>query len=247
MPALQKAPVRRPGFDQSSAAIVADVMTTEVTVVSPETSLHTAARLLLGQALPAFPVVDSNGCVVGTLSEHDLTARLAPRWVRPWWHLLVDAERLAREYRKATGLTVEEVMTHPALTLRPSAHLAAAIRLLDDSAVDLVSVVLDGRLVGALGRRHLVGQISTVPVSAIRRPDAELATEMQDRMAKEAWISRPYPTVEARDGVVTLWGLVSGDAEKAALATMARSIPGCKKVMDRLVTRGAIHRYHETI
>jgi osmotically-inducible protein OsmY len=53
--------------------------------------------------------------------------------------------------------------------------------------------------------------------------------------------------VEACDGIVTLWGLVAGDAEKAALATMARSIPGCKAVTDRLIARGVIPRYHETI
>jgi CBS-domain-containing membrane protein len=247
MLALQRAPIRRAGFDQSSEATVADVMVADVTVVSPETPLHTAARLLLAQGLPALPVVDSTGCAVGVLSEHDLTARLAPRRARPWWHLLVDAERLAWEYRKATGLTVEEVMTHPPVTVSPSASLAAAIRLFDDPAVDLVSVVLAGRLVGALGRRHLVQQLSTAPASAIRRSDAEIVAEMQDRMAQEAWISKPYPTVEACDGIVTLWGLVAGDAEKAALATMARSIPGCKAVTDRLIARGVIPRYHETI
>jgi CBS domain-containing protein len=222
-------------------------MVADVTAVSPETPLHTAARLLLAQGLPALPVVDFTSCVVGVLSEHDLTARLAPRRVRPWWHLLVDAEQLACEYRKVTGLTVEEVMTHPGVTVSPRASLAAAIRLFGDPAVDLVPVVLAGRLVGALGRRHLVEQLSTAPASAIRRSDAEIVTEMQDRMAQEGWISKPYPTVEARDGIVTLWGLVGCDAEKAALATMARSIPGCKGVTDRLITRGAIHRYHETI
>ena len=247
MLALRRAPIRRAAFDQSSEATVADVMAADVMVVSPETPLHTAARLLLTQELPALPVVDSTGCVVGVLSEHDLTARLAPRRARPWWHLLVDADQLACEYRKGTGLTVEEVMTHPPVTVSPSAPLAAAIRLFDDPAVDLVSVVLAGRLVGALGRRHLVERLSTAPASAIRRSDAEIVAEMQDRMAQEAWISKPYPTVEACGGIVTLWGLVGGDAEKAALATMARSIPGCKAVTDRLIARGAIYRYHETI
>jgi CBS domain-containing protein len=244
---LERAPIRRAGFDQSSEATVADVMTTDVTVVSPETPLQTAARLLLAQGLPALPVVDSRDGMVGVLSEHDLTGRLAPRRARPWWHLFVDAERLAWEYRKATGFTVEEVMTHPAVTVAPGAPLAAAIRLFDDPAVDLVPVVLAGRLVGALGRRHLVDQLSVVPVPATPRSDAELVAEMQDRMAQEAWVSKPNPTVEARDGILGLWGLVDSGTEKAALATMARSIPGCKGITDRLIARGAIYRYHETI
>jgi CBS domain-containing protein len=248
MLALQRAPIRRAGFDHSSEArTVADVMAADVTVVSPETALHTAARLLLAQGLPALPVVDPAGRVVGVLGEHNLMGRLAPRQVRPWWHPFVDAEQIAREYRQATGTTVEEVMTHPAVTVSPTASLAAAIRLFDAPGVDLVAVVLAGRLVGALGRRHLVGELATIPASVIRRSDAELVAEMQDRMVQEAWVSKPHPTVEARDGIVALWGLVSGDAEKAALVTMAHSIPGCKTVVGRLLTRGATYRYHEMV
>ena len=247
MLALQMAPTCRADLDRPSEVTVADVMTADVTVVSPETALHAAARLLLAQGLPALPVVDSMGCVIGVLSEHDLTGRLGPRRPRPWWHLLVDPEQLAAKYRKATGLTVEEVMTHPALTVSPSASLAAAARLFDDPEVGLVLVVLADRLVGAVGRRHLVARLSTVPAPAIRRSDAELVGEMQDRMAQEAWVSKPYPTVEACNGTVALWGIVGGDVEKAALETMARSIPGCKAVANRLIARDAIYRYHEMI
>jgi CBS-domain-containing membrane protein len=245
---LQRDPIRQAGFDQASEArTVAEVMTTDVAVVTPETALHTAARLLLARGLPALPVVDSAGSIVGVLSEHDLTDRLAPRPTRPWWHVLVDADQLAREYRKATGLTVEEVMTHPAVTVSPSTSLASALRLFDAPEIDLVPVVLAGRVVGALGRRHLIEKLSTVPAAATRRADSELVAEMQDRMAQEAWISKLHPTVEARDGIVALWGIVDGDAEKAALATMARSIPGCKGVADRLIVRGPVYRYHEMI
>jgi osmotically-inducible protein OsmY len=53
--------------------------------------------------------------------------------------------------------------------------------------------------------------------------------------------------VDACNGVLALWGIVGGDAEKAALVTMARSIAGCKAVKDHLLVRGAIYRYHEMI
>jgi osmotically-inducible protein OsmY len=64
-------------------------------------------------------------------------------------------------------------------------------------------------------------------------------------MAQETWISRTRPTVEARDGVLMLWGVVGSDAEKAALVTMARAIPGCKAIEDRLVANGAA--YHPLV
>lgn len=248
MLALQSVPIRSADFDPvSEARTVADVMTSDVAAVSPETALHEAARLLFARRLPALPVVDSAGRVVGVLSEHDLTGRLAPRRVRPWWQRLVDSEQLAREYRKATGLTVGEVMTHPAATVSPTASLAEVARLFDAPELDLVPVVLAGRLAGAVGRRDLVATLSTGPAGSIRRDDAELIAEMQERMAQEAWISKPRPTVDGRDGVLALWGIVGGDAERAALVTMARSIPGCTAVEDRLLVRGATYRYHEMV
>jgi CBS-domain-containing membrane protein len=185
--------------------------------------------------------------VVGVLSEHDLTGRLAPRRVRPWWQRLVDSEQRAREYRKATGTTVEDVMTHPATTVSPTVSLAEVARLFDALELDLVPVLLAGRLVGAVGRRALVATLATGPAQSIRRGDAELTAEMQDRMAQEAWISKPRPTVDGRDGVLALWGIVGGDAERAALVTMARSIPGCRAVEDRLLVRDAIYRYDEMV
>ena len=70
---------------------------------------------------------------------------------------------------------------------------------------------------------------------------------MKTHMAREVWISNRGPTVETCDGVVRLWGLVGGAAEKAALLTMARSIPGCRAVEDHLVVGAPIHRYPEMI
>jgi hypothetical protein len=39
----------------------------------------------------------------------------------------------------------------------------------------------------------------------------------------------------------------ASDAEKAALITMARSIPGCRGIDDHLVVKGAMHRYYEIV
>ena len=70
---------------------------------------------------------------------------------------------------------------------------------------------------------------------------------MKERMEQESWIPRLRPTVEARDGVLTLWGVVGSDAEKAALITMARAIPGCQAIEDHLIALGPRYRYHEMV
>jgi CBS domain-containing protein len=248
MHALQTTPMRRAGFGRSPEAVtVADVMVREVTAISPGTAIHEAARLLREEGLPGLPVVDSKGSVVGVLTEHDLIARLAPRRRRPWWHLLIDTDQLAREYRKAAGSTVGEVMTCPPVTVSPTASLETVVRLFDAPELDLVPVVSAGRLVGTVGRRDLAEGLSTKPAAPGWRADADLVAEMQERMEQEAWIRRSRPTVEARDGVLTLWGVVGSDAEKAALITMARAIQGCRTVEDHLIALGPRYRYHEMV
>jgi predicted transcriptional regulator len=185
--------------------------------------------------------------VVGVLTEHDLIARLGPRRRRPWWHLLVDTEQLAREYRKATGSTVGDVMTCPPVTVSPAASLEAVVRLFAAADVDLVPVISAGRLIGIVGRRDLAEGLSKRPAAPSGRADAELVAEMQERMEQETWIPRLRPTVEARDGVLTLWGVVGSDAEKTALIAMARAIPGCKTIEDHLIALGPRYRYHELV
>ncbi len=248
MPALQTAPIRRAGPDRSpETKTVADVMVREVTAIWPNTLIHEAARLLRERGLPGLPVVDSKGCVVGVLSEHDLIARLAPRRRRPWWHVFVETEQLAREYRKATGITVGEVMTCPPTSVSPETSLEAAVRLFDAPDVDLLPAVSAGRLVGTVGRRDLAHGLSTRPAVPGWRADADLVSDIQERMERETWIPRLRPTVEARDGVLTLWGVVGSDTEKAALITMARAIPGCRAIEDHLIALGPRYRYHEMV
>jgi CBS-domain-containing membrane protein len=248
MRALQTTPIQRAGAGRSpEMKTVADVMVREVTPISPDTAIHEATRLLREEGLPGLPVVDSKGCMVGVLSEHDLIARLAPRRRRPWWHLFVETEQLAREYRKATGMTVGDVMTCSPTSVSPETSLEAVVCLFDAAEVDLVPVVSAGRLVGTVGRRDLAEGLSTRPAAPGRRADAALVADMQERMERETWIPRLRPTVEARDGVLTLWGVVGSDAEKAALITMARAVPGCRAIGDHLLALGARYRYHEMV
>lgn len=226
--------------------VAADVKARNVVAVSPETSIQDATRLMLDLAVPGLPVVDGRHVLVGVLGEHDLMARLATRRHRPW-HLVVDSERLARDYRKASGNLVGDVMTQPALTVNATVPVATVVRLFEDESLDLVPVLVGQRMVGALSRPGLVAALAPTSAPPIERTDADILADMKTHMTREVWISKPGPTVETCDGVVRLWGLVGGEFEKAALVTMARSIPGCRAVEDHLVVGAPIHRYQEMI
>ena len=98
-------------------------MSRDVAAIHSETPLHQVASVLLEWGLPGAPVVDSEGCVIGVVGEDDLLARLRPRGRRRWWQVLAGPDDLAKEYRRATGITAGEVMTHPAVTVTPALPL----------------------------------------------------------------------------------------------------------------------------
>jgi len=220
---------------------VSEVMTRDVITVGPDASIHEAARLLVDHGVSGLPVVDDAGAVVGVLSEGDLIVRQKPRRPPPWWELFFrDGERLARDYQKAVGTTVAEVMTRKILYVSPQAPIAWAAALLDRHRIRRLPVLEHGRLVGVVSRGDLVKALAATPGAAAALSDAELVAEMKDRMEREAWISNRGILVEARAGVLTLWGMVESEAERAALETMARAIPGCGSVDNQTITRSRV-------
>lgn len=223
----------------SGARTVSDVMRLDVGAVSPETSVYRAGRALVELETPAVPVVDRTGRVVGIFSEEDLVARLGPRRRRPWWHFLTASDQLALEFRRSVGLTVAEVMTHPVITASPTLPLTTAALLFDTPSIRLVPVVADDRLIGTVSRSDLLRGLVRERAEPVWQSDEDLVLRMEEWMAKEhGWVPLPRPAITACDGLLILRGLVDTQAEKAALETMARAIPGCRGVESHLVVAG---------
>lgn len=225
---------------------VEEIMTKDVIAVSPKTPVHEAAELMVDHAISGLPVVDDDGKVVGIVSEGDLILREKPRERTPWWRAFFgDAERLAREYQKAHGTTVEEVMTRSLITVSPDLPIESAALVLDQHRIRRVPVLADGWLVGIVSRGDLIKVLSRAPAPAGGPPsDDRLVREMRARLAQEPWISNRGIVVQAKDGVIALWGLVLTEAEKSALETMARTIEGAKGVESHLVVKSEFpYRY----
>src|SRR5262245_45219271 len=222
---------------------VSEFMTAELLTVRPETSIHEAATLMAGRGVSGLPVVDDAGRVVGILTQGDLIIRQKPRDPLPWWRkFFADPEALARDYRKAVGTTAREVMTTEVLCVGPEAPVSAAAVMLDERRIRRLPVVANGRLVGIVSRGDLVRALArAIPTPAVTRPDGEIVREMRERLRREPWATPPLGIVlEARDGILALWGLVSTDVERSAVETMARAIPGVRGVESHLVVRSEV-------
>jgi CBS domain-containing protein len=145
---------------------VRDVMTTRVVAVTPSTPLHEVAQLLLDHRIGAVPVIDdSDGGLLGLISETDLISRQAYEGPDEHPAMIHSRERLARE-----------LMTAPVATVLPDDPLlGVARRMAAEGRRHLV--VVDGcrRMVGIVCRRDLLrvfdGSDDQIAVSdAYRRP-----------------------------------------------------------------------------
>jgi len=204
---------------------VADVMTTLVVSVRPDTGYQRVADLLVQHAISAVPVVDEEGTVLGVVSEADLLPKLNyPEHVPV--HPLVSRRRRAAN-RRALGDTAGELMTSPAETIAVSATLAQAARRLEAARVRRLPVVDEaGRLVGIVSRRDLVRLYA--------RPDADIWANILQQVIDPMWLEPSTVDVQVSAGVVTLTGQVDRVSTKEILIRMTHAVPGVVDVVDRL-------------
>src|SRR5215216_6778502 len=146
----------------------ADVMTTDVITVTPETPVPDIAKLLYTRRISGVPVVDPNKAVIGLVSEGDLMkhADAIGEQRRSWWLTLIAGEStLAHDYVKIHGRHAKDVMTSDVITVMPTASLAEIAKTLERHRIKRAPVVQDGRLVGIVTRSNLLQDLATTDVS----------------------------------------------------------------------------------
>jgi CBS domain-containing protein len=137
-----------------------DLMTRDVAVVHPDTSLADATRLMASRHISGVPVVDNAGDVVGMLSEGDLV-----RWhdysqgELRWLDLLAEGHELApvflegiRDQRRK----VKSVMSSGVTSVTEETSARDIARLMHAKNIKRVPVLHDGKLVGIVARSDLV-------------------------------------------------------------------------------------------
>lgn len=154
---------------------VADFMTSEVVTVTADTTLSTAAALMLDHKISGLPVVDATRRVVGMVSEHDLLCRHKPEGQVErlhWLQLLTASGESVWESQPFRDAKVGAVMSHDVITVAPDASLELACRLIEVHGIKRLPVVQDGVLVGIIARADLVrafaqsiDKVSTIPLS----------------------------------------------------------------------------------
>jgi CBS domain-containing protein len=229
-------------FRQTRSAIMnaADLMTSLVVTVRPDATIEYAAQLMLQYRISGLPVTDSEGAVLGIITERDLlrraetgTEKNRTRWVS----LLIGPGRLAQEYVQTHGRKVGDVMTERVFTVTPQTPLSDLVVLMETKHVKRLPVVDQGRLVGIVSRADvmaaLVGLLSAKPAGT--PTDAEIRNKIIAEIDRQPWGSRESVDVIVTNGVVILKGTIDDERERAALRVAAENVRGVKAVHDRLV------------
>jgi len=217
-----------------------DIMTTNVVTISPDDSVEDIAQLLVQRDISAVPVVDTDGSLLGLVSEGDLMRRqeIGTEGHRAWWlNLLTGPEEAARDFIKTHGRKAEDVMTRKVITVTEDTPAGEIAQTLERRRIKRVPVVRDGKIVGIVSRANLLHGLATHKDSISVVPTADDRTireAVQSLVEHEDWISHGNLNVVVNDGVVELWGWVNSEDERKALLTAVREMEGVKDVVDHL-------------
>ncbi|MBV9199261.1 MAG: CBS domain-containing protein [Alphaproteobacteria bacterium] len=218
----------------------ADLMTSFVVTVRPDATIEYAAQLMLQYRISGLPVTDSDGAVLGIVTESDLLRRAETgtdkRHAR-WVSLFIGPGRLAQEYVHTHARKVGEVMTERVFSVGPETPVTDLVALMETKHVKRVPVVDRKRLVGIVSRADvmavLVGLLAEKPAGAVT--DGEIRHRILAEIDRQPWGARGTVDVTVTNGVVVLKGTIPDERERAALRVVAENVPDVKAVHDRLV------------
>lgn len=182
---------------------VADVMTTEVVSVAPETPFKDCVEMLGVHRIGALPVIDPSGRLVGILTESDLLQKQEGKGGPP-------------TFARAAARLAGQAMTRATISVAPGTSITEAARLMQQESVRHLPVVdPDGHLLGMVARVDLL--------KVFLRSDESIRREIdEDLLPATFGISRGSLDLDVRDGVVHIAGTVDGDQVKLLPAFLER-------------------------
>jgi CBS domain-containing protein len=142
-----------------SELLVRDVMTKGVISISKYESVMHVADILNEKNISGLPVVDKENRVIGIITQADILSMVGVSREHTLKDLLkyLLGEKLPE---RRMGDHVGDIMTAPAITIKPDATVAETIRIMDDKRIRRLTVVDgDGRLIGIVTRADILKSV----------------------------------------------------------------------------------------
>ena len=142
-----------------------DIMTSEVTTVTPEMLVEKLAELLWQKKIGGAPVVDAGGNLLGVVTESDLIDQAKNVHI-PTVVTILDSflflenpNKLDKEIEKMVGRTVKDICSQELITVESDSSLGDMATLMSEKGVHTLPVLKDGALVGVVGKSDLIRAI----------------------------------------------------------------------------------------
>jgi CBS domain-containing protein len=194
----------------------------------PETATyHDIVDVMVTHNISAVPVVDADETVVGVVSEADLLHKMEFAGGGPAQRL-IERKRVRDGRRKATAVLAVDLMSEPAIVIRPAASIPAAAALMSEHGVKRLPVVDgDDRLIGVVSRADLVRLYA--------RPDNQILSDIREYVLLGTLSMDPDAlSIEVDNGVVSLAGAVGRRSTVKIVEILVQAVPGVVDVANHL-------------
>ena len=141
--------------------IVSDIMSKRPPAVSPDDSLKTVADKLSKHKINGLPVLESDGIIVGEISEKELLKFAIPDYESLIADLidLPELESFDDFLKRENKVRVRDVMNKEIVTVPGTAQVTEVAALMLQKNIDRVMVVKDGKLAGIVSRSNIISRI----------------------------------------------------------------------------------------
>lgn len=220
--------------------LVEDVMTAPVISVKPSTSIEEAATLMLAHRISGLPVVESDGALVGMVTEGDFLRRTElgtePKHSR-WLAFFVSPSKVADEYVNSHGRKVEEVMSTDVVTVGRDAPLDEVVETMGRRHIKRLPVVENGKIVGIVARSDLLRALARKQPGegAVAVDDDRIRAAIMAEFANQSWSGKGLIRADVEHGAVELNGTIFNEHSRRAARVVAENVPGVTSVADRLI------------
>jgi CBS domain-containing protein len=228
-----------------STLVAKDVMTTDVTTVSPNDSVREIAKVLIDRGISGAPVV-VGGQVIGIVTAGDLVRRHeigTDRSASPsrWWQKLIGRGAGAGDYVKSRATRAADVMRRNVVTVVEETPLAVIVELFERHGIRRLPVVRNGELAGIVSRSDVVRAFATSVVheTVVAAADDIVLERLLAELTRQLWWHGNSSATVSR-GVVHFWGIIESDDERVAARVAAENLPGVRGVRDHRVHASAL-------
>jgi CBS domain-containing protein len=224
-----------------------DVMTRTVTCVDEHAPIAEALHLMLGKAIGALPVIDSQNQLVGIITEGDLLRRaeMAMEQHAAWWkNLLFGQWYAAREYVHSHVRSVGSIMTRETLCIAEDTPLSTIVQIMEQEQVKRLPVTSGRKVIGIVTRRDVLRSYSSnadKPFAATPS-DAKLLAQIDAELVSQRWSPLRNIEISSEHGVVSMVGTVSRVKTREALRDLVRKVPGVRDIHDELLVTPGVEQ-----